>query len=285
MSDKDIAEFENLKLDGPLPPDSFWAKFPPVYKDEFLKQRAEFIRKKTSRPETEDEPLRRKNKSQEMASPAPAAIVPPAKSPAKEQEMVAINEGDEEDDTPKPKVLVKRQKNAFLQTGRERPVLAGDKKDIIKGYKSMALCNQLVYDALQRAELAATMLDKEHSRIIMARLAKAGLTSANAAHQDLKEITFKKAVSIALQAERWVYEAQAAAAKHMVKESKHCLHALAGKRKLSKEEKDARWAAQGKGARGTKTDRAIAKAEKHLAALQESKQEQAAKQALKKKKT
>lgn len=272
-------------------PDEVLGNYPQPELNDYRKRRAKYLDITTSKGarQAAAEERRRKEPApqagktdKEMQAPAPAAaaaIVPPPAAVAKQGEEIEMEEGEGSNE----KTLIKRRASTFLQTGRNRPVLAGDKQDIIKGYKAMSLCNTLIYDALQRAELAVNMLDKKHARVILARLQKAGITNANAAHSDLKEITFKKVVSIALQAERWVYEAQAAAAKHMVKESKACLHNLAGKRKLTKEEKEERWAAAGKGDRGSRTDRAIAKAELHLEKLRESKAEQAARPPKKKK--
>lgn len=152
------------------------------------------------------------------------------------------------------------------KVGRGSLHLAGDKKNLIVGYKENSLCNTLVEDALQRAFLAMKLLDQKHADIISARLAKAGVKNSNASHAGSREITFKKAVSIALQAEKWVYQAQAAAAKSMAKASKHCLHHMAGRRKRTKEEKEATYAmkaAKGvpgyEGSRGTKAERTARK--------------------------
>lgn len=164
----------------------------------------------------------------------------------------------------------KRARNTFLNVGRGNVVrLAGDKKELVAGYKANSLCNTLVQDCLNRAYLAVQLLDHAHARIVLARLAKAGVKNGNASHADTKEISYKKAVSIALQAERWVYEAQAAAAKSMVKESKRCLHALAGKRRRSTAEKEAAYEKRGKGPRGTRTERAIRKYQTKIQKLQE----------------
>lgn len=165
----------------------------------------------------------------------------------------------------------KRMRNTFLNVGRGNVVrLAGDKKQLVAGYKENSLCNTLVQDCLNRAYLATQLLDPAHARIVLARLAKAGVKNANANHADTKEISYKKAVSIALQAERWVYEAQAAAAKSMVKESKRCLHALAGKRRRTTAEKEAAYEKRGKGPRGTRTERAIKKYQTKISKLQEN---------------
>lgn len=146
-----------------------------------------------------------------------------------------------------------------MRVGRGSLHLAGDKKDLIVGYKANSLCTTLVEDALERAFLAIKLLDPEHADIIRSRLAKAGIKNGNASHAGSKEITFKKAVSIALQAEKWVYEAQAAAAKSMVKQSKHCLHNLAGRRKRTKEEKEAAYEKRYGLPRGTKAERTARK--------------------------
>lgn len=160
--------------------------------------------------------------------------------------------------------LVPRRSNALYLTGRQRVAPLGDKKMIIHGYKEMSLCKTLVSDALHRAYAAIELLDPVHANIIRARLAKAGVTGANASHANVKEITFKKAVSIALQAEAWVFQAQAAAAKHMVKESKSCLHNLAGKRRRTREEKEAAYQARYGMERGTRSERAARKYQKRI---------------------
>lgn len=147
------------------------------------------------------------------------------------------------------------------------PRPAGDKKLVLAGYKETSLCNTLVADALQRAYMAIELLDKDHAKIIRARLAKAGVTNANASHVGEKEITFKKAVSIALQAERWVYQAQAAAAKSMAKHSARCAHNLSGRPRLTTAEKEERYMKRYGVARGTRTERAMRKHQKAAAEL------------------
>jgi hypothetical protein len=167
-------------------------------------------------------------------------------------------------DAARPGTVAARRPNALYMTGGVRATFAGDKVSVVDGYKRSSLCHTLVNDALERAEMAIQILDPVHGNIVRARLAKAGVTNANASHASTKEITFKKAASIALQAERWVYQAQAAAAKTMVKESKRCLHALAGKRRRTTEEKEAAYLKRGKGPRGTRTERAIRKKQKQI---------------------
>ncbi len=151
--------------------------------------------------------------------------------------------------------VVVRSRNATYLTGGERARI-GDKKLVIQGYKEGSLCNTLVLDALQRAYAAIELLDPVHASIIRARLAKAGISNANASHVGVRDITFKKAVSIAIQAEKWVYQAQAAAAKSMAKNAKHCLHNLAGKRRRTREEKEDTYMKKYGVARGTRTERA-----------------------------
>lgn len=150
-----------------------------------------------------------------------------------------------------------------MQPG-ERVRLAGDKKDLIVGYKSNSLCRNLVQDCIERAYLAASMLDEKHANIIRARLTMAGVKNSNANHADTKAITFNKAVSIAQQAEAWVYAAQAAAAKSMVKESKRCLHALAGRRRKTTQEKEALYEKRYGRPRGTRAERATRKYQKRI---------------------
>lgn len=164
-------------------------------------------------------------------------------------------------------IATREAKRNELLTGRERVHLAGDKQSLIVGYKNNSLCNTLVGDALDRAYMAIQLLDKKHADIILARLAKAGVKNSNASHAGSKEVSFKKAVSIALQAERWVYQAQAAAAKSMAKQSKTCLHNLAGKRKRTAEEKAAAYEKRFGRPRGDRTQRATAKLQKRIANL------------------
>lgn len=143
----------------------------------------------------------------------------------------------------------------------------GDSKLVLAGYKQTSLCNTLVADALQRAYMAIDLLDKDHAKIIRARLAKAGITNSNASHVGEKDITFKKAVSIASQAEQWVYQAQARAAKSMAKHSKRCAHNIAGRPRLTTAEKEKRYFDRYGVARGTRTDRAIRKHQKKAAEM------------------
>lgn len=143
----------------------------------------------------------------------------------------------------------------------------GDKKIVLQGYKENSLCSTLVSDALQRAYMAMELLDKEHAKIVRARLAKAGITNSNASHVGEKDITFRKAVSIASQAEQWVYQAQAAAAKSMAKHSKSCAHNLSGRPKLTVAKKEARYRKRYGVDRGTRTERAVRKHQKKIAEM------------------
>lgn len=143
----------------------------------------------------------------------------------------------------------------------------GDSSLVLAGYKKTSLCNTLVGDALERAYMAIDLLDKDHAEIIRARLAKAGITNRNASHVGEKEITFKKAASIASQAEQWVYQAQARAAKAMAKHSKRCAHNIAGRARLTTEEKEKRYMKRYGVARGTRSDRAIRKHQKKVAEI------------------
>jgi len=164
-------------------------------------------------------------------------------------------------------IAAREAKRTELLTGRERVHLAGDKQSLIVGYKNNSLCNTLVQDALERAYMAIQLLDKKHADIVTARLAKAGVKNSNASHHGSRDISFKKAVSIAIQAERWVYQAQAAAAKSMAKQSKECLHNMAGKRKRTTEEKAAAYEKRYGKPRGDRTQRAVAKLQKRIANL------------------
>lgn len=148
-----------------------------------------------------------------------------------------------------------------------RVVLTGDRNSVLQHYKQGSLCNQLVANSLNRIQQALMVLDDRHANIIRARLQKAGVANANASHASMREITFKKATSIALQAERWVYQAQAAAAKSMVKESKRCLHNLAGRAKRSREDKEAAYQARFGVPRGTRSDRAARKLRRRIDGL------------------
>lgn len=145
--------------------------------------------------------------------------------------------------------------------------MAGDKKALAKGYAAVSLCNVLAKEAIQRALAAAEILDKDHSDQIMAKLRLAGLTNANAASRRMKDIPLKKAISIATKAETWVYQQQAAAAKHAAKEAKRCLSKLSGRGKLSAAEKATRYQARFGVARGTRTDRAVRKLQRRIAKM------------------
>lgn len=201
-------------------------------------------------------------------APAPAAEAAPPVAPPRAPEAQIIELA-----TPG----VQRRSNALSL--RHKPLqlasYSGDRTMIVAGYKDMSLCNMITRQAIERAYAAIPLLDASHAQVIQARLTAAGLTNRNASHISQKDITFKKAASIALQAERWVYQAQAAAAKSMVSENKRCLHALAGKRRRTTEEKEATYAkkvAKGvkgyTGVRGNRKERAIKKAQKKLDKLQ-----------------
>jgi len=208
------------------------------------------------------EGLVRPHKSRGIEMNTPPAIPPkpryltPAPAQREDLEMTITSPG-----VRKSTALALRGKPVALAA------FSGDKQMILSGYKSYSLCNMITRDAVERAYAAVALLDDEHANIIKARLMKAGISNGNASHVSQKEITFKKAVSIALQAERWVYEAQAAAAKSMVKESKHCLHKMAGKRRRTVDEKEATYAAKYGIPRGTRKERAIRKKQKQLSKL------------------
>lgn len=149
-----------------------------------------------------------------------------------------------------------------------RIMIGGDRNKILENYRQSDLCRQLVKDSLRRIDQALEILDKDHADIIRARLQKAKLASANSSHAGTKEISFKKAASIAIQAERWVYQAQAAAAKSMISESKKCLHNLAGRAKRTTAEKEAAYAARYGRPRGTRKERAARKLRNRLQKLE-----------------
>jgi len=119
--------------------------------------------------------------------------------------------------------------------------LAGDRKALIQGYSDVSICNTLVNNAIGRAKVAASMLDEKHRQIILTEIRSAEMKNANAAHKGIRKVPLKRAVAIALKAEQWVYQAQAAAAKHANKEAQMCRRKLSGKHKLTKDEKDARY--------------------------------------------
>jgi len=187
--------------------------------------------------------------------PAPAAVAAAVKAEVKMEEAKQL--------------VVRKRPNALYQTDRDRPAFAGDKQALVQGYKDASLCNTLVRDALQRAYMAIEILDDTHANIIRSRLAKAGIKNANSSKGGFTEITFKKATSIALQAEQWVYEAQAAAAKSMVKESNRCRHALVGKRRRTVAEKEAAYKERYGVPRGTKAERAIRKLQEKITTIKE----------------
>lgn len=140
-----------------------------------------------------------------------------------------------------------------------RGMPSGDRRQVLRNFEHNSFCNIVSNDALRRIQQAIPMLDAKHASIIQAKLAKAGLTTANASHVDRRQISFKKAASIALLAERWVYQAQAAAAKSMAKKTKRCQHEIAGRRKRTREEKEAAYLARYGVPRGTKAERTARK--------------------------
>ena len=145
--------------------------------------------------------------------------------------------------------------------------LVGDKQSLIAGYQKVSLCHSLAAEAVQRARAAADILDADHREQILGMLQVAGLTNANATSRKLKRIPLKKAISIATKAETWVYQQQAAAAKHAAKEARKCLSKLSGRHKLTMEEKQARYQRRYGVARGTRSERAIRKYERKIAKI------------------
>lgn len=166
--------------------------------------------------------------------------------------------------TPAPAIAV----NAVTDGGAAAPVArVGDKESLIAGYTRVSLCHTLAADAVQRAKDAAAILDADHREQIIGMLRLAGLTNANATSRKLKRIPLKKAISIATKAEQWVYQQQAAAAKHAAKEARNCARKLSGRPKLSIAEKNRRYLAKYGVARGTKSDRSIRKYERKIAKM------------------
>lgn len=145
--------------------------------------------------------------------------------------------------------------------------LVGDKQSLIAGYQKVSLCHTLAAEAVQRARAAAEILDPDHKEQILGMLQLAGLTNANATSRKLKRIPLKRAISIATKAETWVYQQQAAAAKHAAKEARKCLSKLSGRHKLTMEEKRERYQRRYGVARGTRADRAIRKYERKIAKI------------------
>jgi len=191
----------------------------------------------------------------QTSPPAPAAVAAAVKAEEKMEETKAM--------------VVKKRPNALYATGRERASFAGDKQSLVAGYKDASLCNTLVRDALQRAYMAIEILDDVHANIIRARLSKAGVKNANSTKGGFTEISFKKATSIALQAEAWVYQAQAAAAKSMVKEASRCRHALVGKRRRTTKEKEDTYRERYGMERGDRKTRALRKLEVKMETINE----------------
>lgn len=180
------------------------------------------------------------------STPAPAMSVPMQSEPT----QVVNPESQSQKNIPPlrtvsvvPQPFDRRSTSSFVTsfTGGAPPRL-GDKQSVVANYKDLSLCHQVTQDAVERAQMAMQILDKPHADAIEALLKKASVKNRNAKSAGSKPISFKRAASIALRAERWVYQAQAAAAKRMVKESKKCLHAMAGRPKRSTAEKEATYA-------------------------------------------
>lgn len=136
--------------------------------------------------------------------------------------------------------------------------LSGDKATLIAGYQDVSICNTLANNAIGRAKVAASMLDEKHREIILSELRSAEMKNKNAAHKGIRSVPLKRAVAIALKAEQWVYQAQAAAAKHANKEAQACRRKLSGRHKMTKEEKDERYLKRFGVPRGTKGERTAA---------------------------
>lgn len=145
--------------------------------------------------------------------------------------------------------------------------MVGDKSALIEGYKKVSLCHTLAAEAVARARAAAEILDPDHRDQIIGMLQVAGLTNANATSRKLKRIPLKRAISIATKAERWVYQQQAAAAKHAAKEARQCARKLSGRHKLTTAEKNERYQRRYGIARGTKGERAVRKYQRKIAKI------------------
>ena len=184
----------------------------------------------------QDEPLRKKTKEMlpemvdiNISTPAAAGTIQPVfQQPAISAMTVPVLTSSEA----RSQGLVKKRERELA------PPKFGDKEVVLTDYKKHSLCATLTNDALERIRIAVHLLDEDHANQILGRLNKAGVTRANASHVSHKDISYRSAISIALQAERWVYQAQAAAAKAMVKETKKCLHNMAGHRKPSRAQKE-----------------------------------------------
>lgn len=159
------------------------------------------------------------------------------------------------------KVLTVAERVTQFQTPDRGPVvnkmaqLSGDRQTLIAGYKDVSICHTLANNAIARAQIAASMLDAKHRDIILSELNKAKLKNGNAKSRGIREIPLKRAVAIALKAEQWVYQAQAAAAKFANKEAKACRRKLSGRHHMTKKEKEARYLNVYGVDRGTKAER------------------------------
>lgn len=233
--------------------------------------RTEYIPPKQPVPQAPKQSIVPPSAAEALSSKAPASTSSPM---AQKMNVEAISPGGVKI---KP-LIITRRAGTFTGaiTGGTNPKL-GDTQAVVANYKDLSFCVQATEDAIQRAEMAMKILDKPHADAIAALLMKASTKKSGAKHPGGRDISFKKATSIALKAERWVYQAQAAAAKQMVTQSKRCLHEMAGRRKKSTATKNRIWALRHGGGVRPKGNSALAeyRAKKRAAYLEASAREHA----------
>lgn len=125
--------------------------------------------------------------------------------------------------------------------GSQRPSnKIGDAQAISLNYHQASTCSVLRNDALARVQRAYPLLDPTHAEKIKEMVNKARLSKTGKP----KEISLNKAVSISLQCDQWIYQAQAKAAKTANREVDKCRRALSHRHRQSKAEKDAAYLAR-----------------------------------------
>lgn len=122
--------------------------------------------------------------------------------------------------------------------GRVPQATLGDAAMIANNYHQASTCATITRDAVARVQTAIPMLDQRHAALLKEKFEKAQISRRK---KIKREIPVTTAIALALQADQWVYQAQAKAAKAANNEVKKCRSSLAHRHKLSKAEKDERY--------------------------------------------
>lgn len=165
-----------------------------------------------------------------MTQPTPPTLEPIAPAGNKRRHYLT-----EDNDAPEDYVQVKRV--VPVTNARNVRAQLGDRKTIYQGYEATSTCAMIQQGVLARVAQAEGVLDRTHAT----KLEEAAANLSRSRTGKFRTIPIKKAIALAVKADEWVYQAQAAAAKKAKFSARKCRRELLGRAKLSKTEKEARY--------------------------------------------